>query len=556
LALCALGCSKDSTGGGSGSGSSSAGTNAGSGSNGASNGSSSNGTGSSGSSGSNAGSGSSSSGGNGSGGTTSTGLDAGRAAYCAGAGAPINVGDSSADAGASATCAGNLAQRTFRFALCTCDALTVNQHLNVDSFARVDAGYGDGGLLRVSGRHNGSVGVDNGIVTSASNAQLNVGGSLFVSDGGVTAAGAISVDGELHLGSDGLATAGSSVGRDAFCAGNLTGTWTVDGNLYQPAAGTHVGVTVNGSQGVVASNVTVDDPCDCTNLVDIAGIVASHQADNDDAFLPPPVDGGTTVQFGDGGEGLLLVDGGFQQIALDPAAWASGAGPTSYTWPCGRYYLSGVHITSGTTWNISGRTALLIDGDFDVSGGGIIINVPPGSELDLFIAGNLSVGATSTFGSASNVAGTRIYVGGSDPIVLTTPVTFHANIYAPFAIFETTNPTTINGALFVKQFLNNPGGGSQGGNVTIHYDEDVLSAGSECVTPTIDAGFLDDGGIVDAGAPVDAGPQGCQTCGDCNNQACNIPDGGTAGTCGGCTTSADCCAPLVCTNGSCQVLFQ
>jgi hypothetical protein len=305
----------------------------------------------------------------------------------------------------------------------------------------------------------------------------------------------------------------------------------------------------------------VADPCDCTNLVDIAGVVASHQANNDNDFLPPPVDGGTTVQFGDGGEGLALDDGGFQNIALDPATFATGTGPASFTWPCGRYYLSGVQITAGTTWNISGRTAILVNGDFDVSGGGITINVPAGSELDLFIAGNLSVGATSTFGSPDNASGTRIYVGGAQNICLTTPVSIYANIYAPFAQFGSTNPLTINGALFARAFVNNCGGAS-GGNTTIHYDEDVLNAGIECVGPpdagivAPDAGFLADGGAIDAGSPVDAGPQGCATCSDCNNQACNKSDGGTVGTCGACTTSADCCAPLVCTAGSCQILFQ
>lgn len=45
----------------------------------------------------------------------------------------------------------------------------------------------------------------------------------------------------------------------------------------------------------------------------------------------------------------------------------------------------------------------------------------------------------------------------------------------------------------------------------------------------------------DTGAP----PQGCNTCLDCGGQACKN------GNCGDCTSSADCCAPLVCSGGSC-----
>ena len=39
----------------------------------------------------------------------------------------------------------------------------------------------------------------------------------------------------------------------------------------------------------------------------------------------------------------------------------------------------------------------------------------------------------------------------------------------------------------------------------------------------------------------------CTSCTDCNNQAC------IDGTCGACTDSSQCCAPLECINGSCQV---
>jgi hypothetical protein len=48
------------------------------------------------------------------------------------------------------------------------------------------------------------------------------------------------------------------------------------------------------------------------------------------------------------------------------------------------------------------------------------------------------------------------------------------------------------------------------------------------------------------GACTDAGAQvACNTCLDCGGQAC------TSTGCGACTSSSDCCAPLVCSQGSC-----
>jgi len=49
----------------------------------------------------------------------------------------------------------------------------------------------------------------------------------------------------------------------------------------------------------------------------------------------------------------------------------------------------------------------------------------------------------------------------------------------------------------------------------------------------------------DAGAP----PTGCASCLDCQGQAC------INGTCGACTNSSQCCAPLVCQNGSCVTII-
>jgi hypothetical protein len=70
-------------------------------------------------------------------------------------------------------------------------------------------------------------------------------------------------------------------------------------------------------------------------------------------------------------------------------------------------------------------------------------------------------------------------------------------------------PTTLFGAVFANAV-------SSASTLTIHYDEAILSS-SSCPSPMT-----------------------CATCNDCNGQAC------IGGTCTGCTTSSDCCPPLVC----------
>jgi hypothetical protein len=176
----------------------------------------------------------------------------------------------------------------------------------------------------------------------------------------------------------------------------------------------------------------------------------------------------------------------------------------------------------------------MVDGDFAINAG-LTVNLDPGSELDLFIAGNLTVQQPTTLGSLSSSPNTRIYVGGSQAIALNSPNSFFGNIYAPFAEVQAASPSGVYGSIFAKDFTNSS-------PTNLHFDENILQAGVECVPPSAS----------DGGAPGDAGTgnQPCLTCSDCGNQAC------VAGQCGSCTTSAECCSPLVCIGGTCTVQFQ
>lgn len=67
-------------------------------------------------------------------------------------------------------------------------------------------------------------------------------------------------------------------------------------------------------------------------------------------------------------------------------------------------------------------------------------------------------------------------------------------------------------------------------SLNLHHDEAVDKAGGMCQPP---------------GSGGGGGGGTCNSCKDCGNRPC------LNGTCGACTTNADCCAPLGCSNGQC-----
>src|SRR5262249_12176712 len=145
-----------------------------------------------------------------------------------------------------------------------------------------------------------------------------------------------------------------------------------------------------------------------------------------------------------------------------------------------------------------------------------------------------------TFTGCSGGAGT-LTTGGAvsgkgcsaatDAIFLHNPTLWVGDYYYPNGTMRTQGSPDEYGALFGDQYLQGSG------NFTLHYDK--ASAGSDLICPTTTG-------------------NGCTTCLDCSNQACNCggTDGvactGGSGTCGGCKSDAACCAPLRCVipNGS------
>jgi hypothetical protein len=394
---------------------------------------------------------------------------------------------SASDAGAGAACVGGLAQSAFRWALCTCDGLVSATSITTDSFDGAQGAY-DAGAAHAGG----GLGTNGSLSAQGT---LGIGGALWAADAtGMTVATA-SVQGELHAAGRVASGPSLTVGGDAYVLGDVaaTGDLQIGGTLHQPSGATAGAGGTKTIGATVTGSFTVPPACDCDPalLIDVASYVEAYRATNDDAA-----------------------------VAIDPDALANVTSDTALTLPCGRIFFSRVGGTGAITLTLSaGRTAIFVGGDLS-SNGPFTIDAPPTSEVDLFVEGGVVAGSSFTLGSPASPAKARLWVGGTATVNLPNATLLAGNVYAPRAqLVLGPSATTVFGAIFVNRV-------STQGALTIHYDESVLSAGVTC-----------GGGASSTVA--------CSSCHDCGNQAC------LSGTCGACTDSSGCCAPLVCSGGRC-----
>jgi hypothetical protein len=351
-------------------------------------------------------------------------------AFCRGRGPAILVGDG------DPVCTGAVAVRTFGRALCTCEGYATSTTLATDSFDSAAGPYAPGGTT-------GDVGIDGELRTSA---LVDVRGAVAVA--GVAGASLLA---DLHVAHD-LAVAGPlgtgvtvTAGGDAHLAGRIdlaalmvAGTLIVD-----PGAGLTGTVTAGAT---VRAPVEVAPPCACgaADLVDIPGFVAGHATDNQDAA-----------------------------IGLAPDRLTDYHGAVTLDLPCGIYHVGPVRGDGELTLRITGRTALLVDGDLSLTAPFTIELDTDDAELDLMIAGILSSNQAIVIGRADHPARTRVYVGGSGTIELSGESQLAANLYAPRAAVALSGSATVHGSLFVRRL-------DQSGPVAIHYDVDVRRADVAC----------------------------------------------------------------------------
>jgi hypothetical protein len=356
--------------------------------------------------------------------------------------------------------------------------------ITTDSFDSANGAYDAGSALS-----GGGVGTNGNLSAQGT---LHVGGALWVSDAmGMTVATANSA-GELHVGGRVASGPSLTVGADAYVLGDIqaSGTLSIAGTLYQPAGDTANAGSTPSIGGTSSASFTVPPACDCdpSLLVNVAAYVESYRTTNDDSAL-----------------------------GIDPNALQNVTTATTLAIPCGRIFFDMVGGTGALTLTLaSGRTAIFIGGDL-APNGPFTIDVPAGSEVDVFVEGGVTAGSSFMLGNASNPASARLWVGGTATVNLASASVLAGNVYAPKSeLVLGAGATTIFGSVFVDRV-------SAEGSLTIHYDQSVLTAGAAC----------------------EAQPASCSSCHDCGNQAC------VAGACGACTDSSDCCAPLVCSAGRC-----
>lgn len=414
---------------------------------------------------------------------TDTGVDSGLPAYCSGSG-PLIVGPA---------CSDDLAGRTFRFAICTCEGISTSSTLQTDAY---DSSLGP----YEPGHSGGAVGVNASLALAA---VADIGGSLLVSGAsGIQASANVNVGVDLQCGGPYNAENDLAVYRDAEVDGRVhLHALSVGGSLTLPA-GAPLETTSSTVGSTLRADVTVDEPCACgsADLIDVAGIVAARATDNDN-----------------------------DAADFDPAALRDRT-TTTFELPCGRLYVDGLSARGDTTFVVNQRTALFIRGDLSLEGS-LTIELGPEGELDLFVGGNVLVPGTLTVGDPSRAAHARVYVGGTGTVELSRVTTFAANLYAPSSELVVPTGVELYGSVFMRRI-------AAGGPVSVHFDSAIRDT-SDCDDPVVPPG-------VDAGIDT----PGCDSCLDCGTQAC------IEGECAPCRNDGDCCAPLVCESGVCtEILY-
>jgi hypothetical protein len=327
-------------------------------------------------------------------------------------------------------------------------------------------------------------------------------GGNVASDQAQTWSSAVTIGGNLQTPAN-LSVAKSSTVRGSLVFGGTEsgkGALTIDGTAS-------VVKTLPSSVKVLGTTTKVSSvasACDCTNLVPTASIVAAHASSNDDAT-----------------------------IGLSATA-ATGASPVHVDLTCGNFYLSQINMTASTaalTVAVHGHAALYVGGNV-ASKGTVSFQLDPNATLDLFVAGTVGVTGAVTLGSTAHPAQCRTYVSGST-VSFGSGSSIGCNLYAPAASFSTASVPTVYGSLFVGSL-------TSGATTTLHYDESIQKASSECCT----AGSCDDGNPCTTDACNGDGT--CSHVAAANGSGCN-PAGNlcSVGTCsaGACTNLA----PVQCT---------
>ncbi len=380
--------------------------------------------------------------------------------FCEGTGPLVQVGD-------GPRCAGQVAQTTFRYAVCTCEGWATSAPVITDAFDSTAGPYtlGEGG---------GSVGTNGRFDAAASAA---IGGGLDVG-GAALVFGAVDLEVRGRLRSAGPLTGDGAltVGGDARVDGDLrVGDLTVAGAVITPPGATVEVRGVDAAPRREMAPVDVPAPCDCApdRLLDVAAVVDAHRTDHDDAIA-----------------------------GLDPRSLVALPAGTRVELDCGRYYFERVD-GADLTVRARGRVAIFVAGDLALNGA-LGVELDAGAEVDLFVAGNVLGQARWTLGGPEDPAAVRVYVGGDGTLELAGGALFAGNVYAPRAELVTPADVEVFGSLFARRL-------AASGPLTVHYDRAVLRQGAACPTQATCTSCRDCGNQACLEGTCDA----CRTDADC-----------------------------------------
>ena len=341
-------------------------------------------------------------------------------------------------AGANGTCSATLAARSHRFALCSCSDWTVSAPFSTDLLFTSNAGP--------PGSAPAAVGV-NGKITAT--AGMSIHGSLYASGpGGISNSVGLEVDRTLRSGGPVLLPqpAMGTVAGDAFIAGDVMGALHVGGTLHLPSTAT-MGLATT-APATTREAVSVPAPCDCTVPFDIGGVIAMLASVNDNA-----------------------------SIGLNPNRLITPGAAVSLDIPCGAYFLNSINSLSPINLAVHGRAVLAIGGDVLLSAGMTII-MDQGAELDLLIFGGITSYGTVPVG-AWQASSLRIWMAGSAPLTFYGHPTIGGMFEAPLATISAPAGMEVDGSI-VAASLN------LGDEVTVHFDQSILSSGVACGDPQLD----------------------------------------------------------------------
>jgi hypothetical protein len=332
------------------------------------------------------------------------------------------------------TCTGTLAQRVFGKALCGCSGFSLGGMLTTDGFDSRVGPYTSAGP-------GGDVGSVGGFDAASA---VTVGGDLVVAGGGLAAGSSLEVAGDLAIsGALGRPSTAATVGGSARIGGGVdVASLSVGGTLTTPS-GAYAGGTIHAAGGTVTAPVSVASPCPCdaSQAVDVAALVAQYQASNDNAT-----------------------------IGLSPAAFDALDLSTTIVLQSGRFYVNQIQSGADLTLRVTGRTALFV-GYRVQAGGALAIQLDPSAELDLFVAGSLNLPGTVVLGDPRRPSALRIWLGAGS-VNVPAGAQIAASFYAPSAGFSITGPLDLYGALVASTV-------NHSGTLAIHRDV-AIAATSDC----------------------------------------------------------------------------